>query len=865
VTEVSRPFVVNGVPVEPAVDPATPLLFVLRNDLALHGVRSGCGIGACGACTVLVDGRPERSCQLPVSAVAGREVTTPEGLGTPERPHPIQQAFLDEQAAQCGYCVNGIVMTTAGLLAANPCPDPATIRTTIQTHLCRCGAHQRILRAVERLAGRASPSSVETLRADEARNPARAAVRARGPGRANDSEPAHDVGSDDLPGPLRRARNIEDWLRQLPDGRIEVRSGRAELGQGIRTAFAQIAAAELGVPVEQVVVTSAATDGTPDEGYTAGSASLEQGGAAIAMAAAAFRRRQQAGLPPVGPIHIDDRPRWSGGPIGQPVQRTDLPRKLTGAPAYVHDMAPPGLLFARALLPPTYDATVLETDLAAVRAMPGVEAVVQDGRLLLVVAAREEQAVAAVRRLGRLTRWDPSPGPPPNEGSVGRQPVHQVVVDEPGVGDALATGRRVRASYAKPYESHGSIAPSSAVAQLDADGVLTVWTHSQGVYPLRRELAALLGEDEERIVVRHVDGPGCYGHNGADDAAGFAAVAARAVPGRPVRFQYSVRDEFGWEPYGPAMRADLEASLDESGRLRGWRHRIVTDAHTGRPHGSGDRLVVAWLREGGPARPWPGGGEGGVRGAEPIYEIPARHIVAEYVPGPLRTSAVRSLGAYFNTFAIESFMDELAEAAGADPVEFRLAHLSDPRARHVLEVVAERAGWRRRHGPSGRGQGVAVARYKGSKAYVALVVDVDVDTDTGAVVVRRVVGCCDAGTVVNPDGLANQIEGGILQGLSRALYEEVPPTGTRDSLDWTTYPVLRFSDVPAIELVLVDRPGLPPLGAGEASTPVVPAALANAVDDAIGVRMRSLPLTPDRLRARLEELDDTEAARVLLP
>lgn len=310
------------------------------------------------------------------------------------------------------------------------------------------------------------------------------------------------------------------------------------------------------------------------------------------------------------------------------------------------------------------------------------------------------------------------------------------------------------------------------------------------------------------------------------------------------------------------MWADVEATLDDGGRIRGWRHHIRTDAHTARPHGSGGRLTVAWLREGGPARPWAGGGEGGVRGAEPIYDIPARQIVGEYVCGPVRTSALRSLGAYFNTFAIESFMDELAEAADADPVEFRLAHLSDPRARHVLTVAAERAGWQRRHGPSGRGQGVAVSRYKGSKAYVALVVDVDVDTDTGAIAVRRVVACCDAGTVVNPDGLANQIEGGILQGLSRALYEEVSPGAA--GLDWTTYPVLRFSDVPALELVLVDRPGLPPLGAGEASTPVIPAALASAVDDAVGLRMRSLPLTPDRLRARVEELDDAELARVRL-
>ena len=455
----------------------------------------------------------------------------------------------------------------------------------------------------------------------------------------------------------------------------------------------------------------------------------------------------------------------------------------------------------------------------------------------------------------------------------------QPVAEDPGIAAALDTGRLVRASYAKPYEAHASIAPSTAVALVEVAGpdddpagaetaetdagAIRVWTHTQGVYPLRRELAALLGADVERLTVRHVDGPGCYGHNGADDAAGFAVLAAQAVPGRPVRFQFSVHDEFGWEPYGPAMRADIEASLDAGGRIAGWRHRIRTGAHTSRPHGTGDRLMVAWLRAGGPPRPWAGGGEGGVRSADPIYDLPVRDIVGEYVRGPLRTSALRTLGAYFNTFTIESFMDELAEAAGTDPVAFRLAHLTDPRARAVLENAVERAGWVPRVGPSGRGQGVAVSRYKGSKAYVALVLDADVDADTGAIALRRVVATCDAGVVVNPDGLANQIEGGILQGLSRALHEQVRfgPDGIA-STDWSTYPVLGFAEVPPLDLVLLDRPGLPPLGAGEASTPVAPAALANAVDDAIGIRVRTLPLTPDRLRARLEELADDELDRV---
>jgi CO/xanthine dehydrogenase Mo-binding subunit len=364
---------------------------------------------------------------------------------------------------------------------------------------------------------------------------------------------------------------------------------------------------------------------------------------------------------------------------------------------------------------------------------------------------------------------------------------------------------------------------------------LTVWTHSQGVYPLRRELAALLAEDEARLVVRHADGPGCYGHNLADDAAAFAALAARAVPGRPVRFQFTAGDEFGWEPYGPAMSADLDAALDGSGRITAWRHRIRTGPHTSRPYGSGDRLIAAWLRTGGVARPWTGGGQGGVRNAVPLYDLPARDIQAEYLDTPLRTSALRSLGAYFNVFAIESFMDELAEVAGADPLAFRLAHLRDERARAVLELAAETAGWH------GSGQGLAVSRYKGSAAYVAQVVEVA--AGGGAPRVRRVVTVCDAGAVVNPDGLRNQLEGGTLQGLSRALHEQVRfGRAGIESRDWASYPVLRFAEVPQLETILVNRPGTPPLGAGEAATPVTAAALANAVRAATGVRARELPL-----------------------
>ena len=799
----------NGRPAEldPAGDP--PLVLALRNQLGLRGVRAGCGIGECGGCVVLVDGEPARSCRTPLRAVAGAAVTTPEGLGTPEAPHPVQQAFLAEQAAQCGYCLNGIIMSVAGLLARDPAPDEAAIQSTLAGHLCRCGAHHRILRAVRRLAGQAVPPAGPVVPAGPAPAPA---------------EP-------DWPRALAAAPRVEQWLRPLPDGRVEALTGRVELGQGIRTALAQLVAAGLDLPVDRVVVRSAGTGTTPDEGYTAGSMSLEQGGAALARAAAAYRRLVAAGQPPAGPVQPTDHPRWTGGTIGSPVPRTDLPAKLTGAPAYLHDLALPGMVHARALLPPTYHARPVTLPLDQLGRMPGIRATVHDGGLVLVVADREEQAVAAVRRLADAATWD-DPGLPVDPDLPALPGIALPVLEEAGVGAALAAGRRVSASYAKPYESHGSFAPSAAVALAGADG-LTVWTHSQGVYPLRRELAALLGEDEAQLTVRHADGPGCYGQNGADDAAAFAALAARAVPGTPVRFQFTVDDEFAWEPYGPPMCADLDAALDAGGRIAAWRHRIWTGPQPARPHGGGDRLAPAWLRSGGPARPFPGTSEGGVRNAVPIYQLPAREIRAQFVDTALRTSSLRSLGAYFHVFAIESFMDELAAAAGADPLAFRLAHLTDPRARTVLERAAREAGWRR------AGQGLAVARYKNTAAYVAQVAEVDADP----IRVRRVVTVCDAGVVVNPDGLRNQLEGGTLQGLSRALHERVRsgPAGI-ESRDWTGYPVLRFAEVPELDTILLDQPGSPPLGAGEAATPVAAAALANAVAAATGTRIRQLPL-----------------------
>lgn len=878
---------VNGETV--ALDPAgRSLLDVLRSDLGLVGARTGCAIGECGACTVLLDGSPVRACTTLASEVTGRTVVTPEGLGTPDAPHPVQRAFLERQAAQCGYCVNGIIATVASLAATGATEDE--LAAALDEHLCRCGAHLRLLAAArEALGFDARPAA-----------PADAAVGSGPAATAADDPPR----GDGPPAAVRTHPRVEQWIGADADGRLVVHAGKVELGQGIRTAFRQIVAAQVGVPVAQVTVAPTTTGRSPDLGYTAGSLSVEDGGTALAWAAVGFRRvlleraatalgvpvgrlevtaagvgtvdgtahRTLAALlsdgPVTGLVEPGDVPRWDLPPIGQPVARADLVEKLTGAAGYLQDVALPGTVHARVVLPPSERHELVDADLAPARGMDGVVDVVRDGRLLVVLAEREHEAVRAAERLRGDVRWSRPAGDVTTDleshlRSLPSEPFPRHRGGDVAVG-LSASARQHRATYVTPYQAHGAVAPSVAVAEL-ADGHLTVRTHSQGIYPLRRELATLLDVEEEAITVEHVDGAGCYGMNGADDAAGFAAVASRAVPGRPVRLQLSTADEFGWAPYGPAAVVDVEAAVDDAGRLTAWRHRVVTDSHTARPDGSGDRLAVSWLRSGGPPRPWPGPSEGGARNAVPLYDVPAVDAVADHVRGPLRTSSLRTLGAFANLFAIESSVDEVAELAGRDPVEFRLAHLSDDRARTVLEVAAERAGWQRHAGPSGRGLGVAVARYKDSKAYVAVVAEVDVDTATGRLRVLRVVVAADAGAVIDPGGIRNQLEGGTLQGLSRTLCEEIHPgaDGARER-DWTTYPVLRFRDVPEVDVHVVARPGQPPLGVGEAATPTVPAAVANAVDDAVGVRLRRLPLTPARIERRLLEMDETEAARVRL-
>lgn len=703
-----------------------------------------------------------------------------------------------------------------------------------------------------------------------------------------------------LPGALRTHPGIDAWLRIGTDDAVTLFTGKAELGQGLKTALVQLAAEELDVPPARVTVVVADTLRTPNESYTAGSRSIQDSGMSIRHAAAEARHillgvaASRLGAP-VGELQVvDGRVTWGsrslrygelvdGAPLQQPITgnaplkdrtqyrlvgqslpRVDFPAKIFGgAPAFIQDLRLPGMLHARVVHPPTQSARLAAVELATVQRMAGVQHVLRDGSLLGVVATREEQAIAAAAALARLARWEnisteslPADDALPahmraqdvRRGSVARR-------GEAGASTtpaAAATALSHKASYFRPFQAHASIGPSCALAQFQ-NGQLTVWSHTQGIYPLRVELARVLGLAESAIRTISEESAGCYGQNGADDAAVEAAILAMAVPGRPIRLQWSRADEFGWEPLGAAMLVDCEATLDARGRISQWRSVVRGYPNTARPGfggGNGANLLAAQLREKSlPPREATNAGLN--RNAEPLYDIPVLQVDEELIPqSPVRVSSLRTLGAYANVFAVESFMDELAAAAGADPLAFRLAHLTDARGRAVLEAAASAAGWTRRISlPKGHGLGIGYARYSSSSTYCAVIAEVSVN-DAGTPRAHRIWAAADCGPVVNPDGVRNQIAGGAMQATSWTLLESMPLRHAAQGVgNWNEYPILRFTDAPMIEVQLIDRPDQPIVGPGEASLGPTAAALANAVHAATGARVRSIPLTAARIRA----------------
>jgi CO/xanthine dehydrogenase Mo-binding subunit len=699
------------------------------------------------------------------------------------------------------------------------------------------------------------------------------------------------------PGSLKISPYLDSWIRIDADGSITVFTGKAELGQGFKTAFQQVAAEELDVSFASLKVVTADTKLTANEGYTAGSHSMQDSGTAIQNAAAQARAlliaeaAKRFDLPVkrlktengavIGPngrrlsygelvagdlLHVQAAPTSKlKDPatfkiMGKSVPRVDIPAKVTGGAAYVQDMRPAGMVHARVLRPPSYGAELTECNTSVVEKMPGVVKVVRDGNFLAVVGAKEFQTVKAMKALAAAAKWKETARLPKQDdlpSVLSSLPSQTSIIFERS--DPTVTGQKaIEAAYTRPYQSHGSIGPSCAVAEL-VDGAMTVWTHTQGVYPDRQAVAEMLHMAPENVRCIHVEGSGCYGHNGADDAAADAALIARALPDTPVRVQWMREQEHSWEPFGPAMMTRLKASLGGDGKIADWNFEVWSNTHSMRPGGAGCLLAAQEMEQAfavPPAKPLPLPEGGGDRNAIPIYTFPNAHVVHHFIPDmPLRISAMRSLGAYHNVFSIESFMDELATLAGADPIEFRLRHLDDPRGREVIEKAAQAFGWRKgQKAPQDRGYGFAFARYKNLAAYCAIASEVEVNRETGRPRLVRAVAAVDSGQVVNPDGLINQIEGAIMQSMSWTLYESVTFDETRiTSIDWQTYPILRFDAVPdSIEVHIINRPGKPFLGSGETGQGPAAASIANAIANATGKRLRDLPLTRKRIKDAID-------------
>ncbi|HLZ06923.1 MAG TPA: molybdopterin cofactor-binding domain-containing protein [Bradyrhizobium sp.] len=700
-----------------------------------------------------------------------------------------------------------------------------------------------------------------------------------------------------LPGSLEKSPYLDSWIRIDADGGITAFTGKAELGQGFKTAFQQIAAEQLDVPFASLKVITADTKLTANEGFTAGSHSMQDSGTAILHAAAqarqlliteaarrldvpaeSLRTENGAVVAPDGRkltygelvaaemLHVQAQPSSnlkdpaSFKMIGQPIPRVDIRAKVTGGVAYVQDLRLPNMLHARIVRPPSYGAELGECETGAVEKLPGAVKVVRDGNFLAVVAKKEFQAVKAMRALSTAAKWNESAKLPKQDDLAAvltAMPRKDFAILQRS--DASVTGRKtIEAAYTRPYQSHGSIGPSCAVAQF-ADGAMTVWSHTQGVYPDRAAIAEMLHMPPQSVRVIHTEGSGCYGHNGADDAAADAALIARALPGTPVRVQWMREQEHGWEPYGPAMVTKLKASIGDDGKIADWTFEVFSNTHSMRPGGAGCLLAAQHMAQPfavpeAKLLPLPEGG--GDRNAIPIYTFPNAHVAHRFIPDmPIRISALRSLGAYHNVFSIESFMDELAGLAGADPVEFRLKHLDDSRGREVIEKAAQGFGWQKgQKAPQDRGFGFAFARYKNLAAYCAIASEVEVDRETGRARLVRAVAAVDSGQVVNPDGLSNQIEGAIVQSASWTLYEQVTFDQHRiTSIDWQTYPILRFDAVPEkIEVHIINRPGMRFLGSGETGQGPAAAAIANGIANATGKRLRDLPLTRKRIKDAID-------------
>jgi nicotinate dehydrogenase subunit B len=703
---------------------------------------------------------------------------------------------------------------------------------------------------------------------------------------------------------------LDSFLAVDGDGTVTLFCGKVDLGQGLRIAMRQIAGEELGIGVDKIKYVEGDTALTPDQGRTSGSNGIQRGGMQVRRAAATAREALIALAAQRLNMSADDlvaaegevRPRngpKSGGAgirfadligtrsfnlklnpkaplkdpatytlVGKPLPRPDVPAKCTGAFTYMQDFSLPDMVHARVIRPPAIGAALIAVDDASIKDLPGAK-VVRIKDFLAVVADDEWTAVRASRAL--RAQWSDWSGLPEQDKLAATLRANRDITDEvlltrgqgaagnpPGTNPSSANPSATitrSASYFWPMQSHGSIGPSCAVADVSNDAA-TVWTASQGTHGNRKTFARFLGLPEKAVRLVYVEGAGCYGMNGHEDAAADAAILSRAV-GRPVRVQWSREDEHGWDPKGPPQLLDISGAVDPSGRILAWRTEMWLPQTT---RGLPDIPLLA------PAA----AGLDDVRGlqpglisqnADPPYAADSVAVLVHWLKdAPLRPAPIRSPGKPANCFAVESFTDELAAAAGLDPVEFRLRGLEDKRGVEVIRRAAALMNWQSRPSPSPdrnaaltHGRGFAYVHYKHSESYVAMGMEVAVERASGRIKVERIACAFDCGQIINPDGARAQVEGSILQTLSRALMEEVQFDRARvTSVDWSSYPILRFPDVPRLDIALIDRPTEPPVGAGEAACTTVAAALANAVFDATGARLRTVPFTPERVKATLD-------------
>ena len=689
---------------------------------------------------------------------------------------------------------------------------------------------------------------------------------------------------------------VDSFIAIRADGSVTIYTSKVDVGTGLATAFRQTASDELGIPVERFTVVEGDTALTPDHGGTGGSSGIPRGAADIRRAAATARQAlldlgaKQLNQPTSELTIAGGEVLHSNGQrvtvaslvagkrlgvkvnanaplknpstytvVGKPILRADVPGKCTAKHPWLQDVTLPGMLHGRVVRPPSIGAKLLSVDENSIRAFPGVR-VIRIESFLGVVASDEWAAVRAAKEI--KATWSDSqslPGSDELSRWVRQAPVErdQALANRGDVNSGLSTAaKQLSATYYWPFQSHASLGPSCAVADVK-ESRITIWSAAQNPYGLRANLAKVFGIPLGKMRVIYKDGSGSYGTNGADDAAADALLLSRAV-GQPVRVQWMRQDEHGWDPKGPAQLHELRGGLDANGNISAWETQMwLPDGPQGsrallgpesagmsQTHGQGAGLMTLNL--------------------DPPYPVPNLRVVSHHLKDtPLRLSNLRAPGKIANIFAVESFADELAAAAGMDPVAFRLRGLTDPRAVEVLKRASGMMDWQSRPSPNPYaaegdvlvGRGMAYMRYKQTENYVALGITVAVNKTTGKIAVRRVVCAHDCGLVVNPDGLRNQVEGNILQTLSRTLHEEVTFDKARvTSVDWASYPLLTFPEVPPVQVALIDRPDQPSYGAGEASSAPVAAALANAIFDATGARLRTVPFTTERVKASLAKV-----------